>query len=44
LVQERGAASVVGVDIGSQFLKPPPQLEVTLAAGDFRNSARFPAK
>jgi SAM-dependent methyltransferase len=34
LARDHGAASVVGVDIGAQFLSPPADLDVTLLTGD----------
>jgi hypothetical protein len=34
LAQRDGAASVVGLDIGSEFLTPPPDLDVTLVTSD----------
>ncbi|MGW7687264.1 class I SAM-dependent methyltransferase [Kribbella sp. NPDC054772] len=33
-VRDHGAAAVVGVDIGAQFLRPPADLDVTLLTGD----------
>ncbi len=34
LVQDHGAVSAVGLDIGSNFLDPPPGCDVTLLTGD----------
>ncbi|MGC4936329.1 class I SAM-dependent methyltransferase [Kribbella sp. DT2] len=38
-----GARSVVGIDLGGNFLTPPPGLDVTLAEGDLSELATHPA-
>jgi hypothetical protein len=42
LAQRDGAACVIGVDIGSEFLTPPADLDVTLVTGDLSELGDVP--
>jgi SAM-dependent methyltransferase len=42
LAQRDGAASVIGVDIGSEFLTPPADLDVTLVTSDLSELGDVP--